>query len=189
MARIIRVARLCVNPPDALFLPAFSIAYAVDPVARGVLPINSIWARSRGWPGVRCALAFSPVRRSSRLVARLSRLEEGITVNPYCSSQAIAEFEARLHESVTCWSLRFKVPRPKVVEEAGCHLQLSGSPGRGCISCSGGNPGSRDCSVSARCRSTSVAAPVTGAAPALRCSFGDHPYPPEESGRLGALAC
>ena len=42
-------------------------------------------------------------------------------------------------------------------------IRTAASSGRGCISCSGSNPGSRDCSASARCRSTSAVAPVTGA--------------------------
>jgi len=40
VARIIRAAQLCVNPPGALFLPAFSNAYAAGPTVAGALSIN-----------------------------------------------------------------------------------------------------------------------------------------------------
>jgi hypothetical protein len=40
VARIIRAAQLCVNPPGALFLPAFSNAYAAGPTVAGALSIK-----------------------------------------------------------------------------------------------------------------------------------------------------
>jgi hypothetical protein len=58
VARIIRAAQLCVNPPSALFLPAFSNAYAAGPTDAGALSIKPNFGAKRDWSGARCVPAW-----------------------------------------------------------------------------------------------------------------------------------